>query len=95
MAQAQELAKRRPENPEMMPLVKPPQDYVAVDAAMPAAVNFGPAERAQMVKKSIEICEKKGVLGAGLHPEDALDRRDAPTPRACSPTTGMPRRASS
>ena len=27
--QAQELAKRRPDNPELMPLVKPPQDYLA------------------------------------------------------------------
>ena len=69
VAQAQELAKRRPENPEMMPLVKPPQDYVGVEAALPAAVSFGPAERAQMVKKSIEICEKKGVLGAGYIPK--------------------------
>ncbi len=56
-----------------MPLVKPPQDYVAVDAALPSAVNFGPAERAQMVKKSIDICEKKGVRRRRLHPEDALD----------------------
>jgi len=69
VAQAQELAKRRPENPEMMPLVKPPQEYVAVDAALPVAVNFGPAERAQMVRKSIEVCEKKGVLGAGYIPK--------------------------
>jgi predicted Zn-dependent protease len=29
--QAQELAKRRPDNPELMPPVKPPQDYLAVD----------------------------------------------------------------
>src|SRR3954465_1261122 len=33
--QAQELARRRPDNPELMPLVKPPQDYVAVDGALP------------------------------------------------------------
>ena len=69
VAQAQELAKRRPENPEMMPLVKPPQDYVVVEAALPTAVSFGPAERAQMVRKSIDICEKKGVLGAGYIPK--------------------------
>ena len=57
-----------------MPLVKPPQDYVAVDAALPAAVNFGPAERARLVKQSIDVCEKKGVARRRLHPEDALDR---------------------
>ena len=52
-----------------MPLVKPPQNYIEVDAALPSAVNFGPAERAQMVKMSTDICEKKGVLGAGYIPK--------------------------
>jgi predicted Zn-dependent protease len=74
--QAQELAKRRPDNPELMPLVKPPQEYLTIDGALPAAVDFGPAERARLVKQSVEICEKKGVLGAGyipkLHWTDAL-----------------------
>lgn len=69
IAQAQELAKRKPDNPEVMPLVKPPQDYATVDATLDNAVNFGPRERAEMVKKSIEICEKKGVLGAGYIPK--------------------------
>jgi predicted Zn-dependent protease len=74
--QAQELAKRRPDNPELMPLVKPPQDYLPVDGALPQAVAFGPAERARMVKQSVDVCEKKGVLGSGyipkLHWTDAL-----------------------
>src|SRR6478736_8872220 len=74
--QAQELAKRRPDNPELMPPVKPPQDYLAVDGALPPAVAFGPAERARLVKQSVDVCEKKGVLGAGyipkLHWTDAL-----------------------
>ena len=52
-----------------MPLVKPPQDYIVVDAALPAAVSFGPAERARLVKQSVEICEKKGVLGSGYIPK--------------------------
>jgi predicted Zn-dependent protease len=69
IAQAQELAKRRPDNPELMPLVKPPQDYLIVDGALPAAVDFGPAERARMVKQSVDVCEKKGVLGAGYIPK--------------------------
>src|SRR3954454_6032998 len=67
--QAQELARRRPDNPELMPLVKPPQDYVTVDGALPSAVEFGPAERARMVAQSVAICEKKGVLGAGYIPK--------------------------
>lgn len=67
--QVQELAKRKPENPELMPPVKGPQTYVEVDAALSSAVNFGPSERAAMVKASTEICEKKGVLGAGYIPK--------------------------
>ena len=59
-----------------MPLVKPPQEYLPVDAALPQAVDFGPAERARLVKQSVEVCEKKGVLGAGyipkMHWTDAL-----------------------
>ncbi len=74
--QAQELAKRRPDNPELMPLVKPPQEYMPVDAALQQAVDFGPAERARLVKQSVDVCEKKGVLGSGyipkLHWTDAL-----------------------
>jgi hypothetical protein len=77
----QALAQRKPENPEVMPLVKPPQQYIEVDAALPSAVNFGPAERAQMVKISTDICEKKGVLGAGYIPKfdwvDATANRGA------------------
>jgi len=65
----QALARRKPENPELMPLVKPPQNYIEVDAALPSAVNFGPAERAKMVKASTDICEKRGVLGAGYIPK--------------------------
>ena len=67
--QAQELAKRRPDNPELMPLVKPPQEYLPIDAALPSAVDFGPAERARMVAQSVAICEKKGVLGSGYIPK--------------------------
>ena len=66
-----------------------------VEAALPSAVNFGPAERAQMVKKSVEICEKNGVRRRRLHPEDALDPGDGELRRACSPTTATPTPASS
>jgi predicted Zn-dependent protease len=69
IAQVQELAKRKPANEELMPLVKPPQQYIEVDATLAEAVNFGPVERAKMVKASTDICEKKGVLGAGYIPK--------------------------
>lgn len=72
----QALARRKPDNPEAMPPVSGPQPYLEIDAALPSAVNFGPAERAKMVKASTDICEKKGVLGAGYIPKfDWVDAR--------------------
>ena len=32
-------------------------------------VNFGPGERAEMVRKSVAICDKKGALGSGYIPK--------------------------
>ena len=46
------------------------QDYVPVDAALPNLVNFGPAERARMVKDSIDLSEKMGTVGAGYIPKN-------------------------
>jgi predicted Zn-dependent protease len=46
-----------------------PQTYIPVDAALPAMVNFGPAERARMVKQSLDICESMGTVGAGYIPK--------------------------
>ena len=69
IAEAQALAKQRPDNPELMPLLKPPQDYVEVEAALPAAVSFGAAERARLVKQSVDVCEKLGVVGSGYIPK--------------------------
>ncbi|HXW07703.1 MAG TPA: TldD/PmbA family protein [Vicinamibacterales bacterium] len=57
------------DDPEILPLVKGPQDYLSVDATLPSAVDFGPAERAQMVRRSLDICEKKGVIGSGYIPK--------------------------
>ena len=73
--QAQELAKRRPDNPELMPLVKPPQDYLA-DRRRAAAGDrvrtgraraHGEAERRRL--------REEGRARLRLHPEAALDRR--------------------
>jgi predicted Zn-dependent protease len=46
------------------------QEYVPVDAALPNLVNFGPAERARMVKDSIDLSEKMGTVGAGYIPKN-------------------------
>jgi predicted Zn-dependent protease len=66
---ARKRAAEARENPEALPLIEGPQDYVQVDAALPSAVNFGPAERARMVKQSLDICQKKGVVGSGYIPK--------------------------
>ena len=66
---AQKRAQEARENPEALPLVECPQDYVQVDAALPSGVNFGPAERARMVKQSLDVCQKKGVIGSGYIPK--------------------------
>ena len=46
-----------------------PQDYIPVDAALPELVSYGPLERARMVRDSIDVTEKKGVVGAGYIPK--------------------------
>ncbi|HET7221280.1 MAG TPA: TldD/PmbA family protein [Vicinamibacterales bacterium] len=66
---AQKRAQTARENPDAMPLVEGPQDYLPVDAALPSGVNFGPAERAQMVKHSLDVCQRKGVIGSGYIPK--------------------------
>ena len=51
-----------------------PQTYIPVDAALPSAVNFGPLERAKMVKASLDVSDAKGVAGSGYIPK--IDQAD-------------------
>jgi predicted Zn-dependent protease len=67
--EAQAAAKTARDNPNLLPLIKGPQNYIPVNATLPAAVNFGPAERAEMVRKSVAVCDKKGTLGSGYIPK--------------------------
>jgi predicted Zn-dependent protease len=60
-AQAREM----PNPPELLG----PQDYVAVDAVLPSAVNFGPAERARLARQSIDLSDKMGTIGSGYIPK--------------------------
>ncbi len=69
---AQKKAAAAREVPDAMPLIAGPQDYVAVDAALPSMVNFGPAERGRMVRQSLDVCQKKGVIGSGYIPKTYL-----------------------
>ena len=67
--EAADAAQKARDNPNLTPLVKGPQEYVPVDAVVQKTADFGPGERAAWVKQSVEICEKKGVLGAGYIPK--------------------------
>src|SRR3954466_2348526 len=40
--EAQEAAQKARDNPNLPPLVKGPQDYIAVDAVLPKTADFGP-----------------------------------------------------
>ena len=61
-------AKAAADSPNLSELLGP-QTYLPVDAALPNLVNFGPAERARMVKDSIDLSEKMGTVGAGYIPK--------------------------
>jgi predicted Zn-dependent protease len=60
---------REAEDSDDLPELLGPQEFMPVDAATPDMVAFGPAERAAMVRDSLDIAESKGVLGAGYIPK--------------------------
>lgn len=61
-------ARAATDNPNLSELLGP-QEYIPVDAALPELVSYGPLERARKVRESIDITEKKGVVGAGYIPK--------------------------
>src|SRR5438093_729991 len=63
--EATDAAQKARDNANLPPLVKGPQDYVNVAAVVQPTSEFGPGQRAAWVKQSVDICEKKGVLGSG------------------------------
>jgi predicted Zn-dependent protease len=66
---AMAAAEKGRENPDLQPLLGP-QEYVPVDAALPAGVNFGPAERARMARQSIDVSDKMKTVGSGYIPKN-------------------------
>jgi predicted Zn-dependent protease len=64
------------DNPNL-PALTGPQEYIPVDGALPSVINYGPAERARMVRDSIDIAEKLGVLGAGFIPKNDVTNCNA------------------
>src|SRR4051812_47855290 len=67
--EAQDAALKARDNPNLTPLVKGPQQYIEVDAVQPRTAEFGPGERAAWVRQSVDMCEKKAVLGSGYIPK--------------------------
>jgi predicted Zn-dependent protease len=61
-------AKDNPDNANLPELLGA-QDYIEVDAALPSGVNFGPRERALMVKESLDVSERMGTVGSGYIPK--------------------------
>ena len=68
VAEARDAAANANDNPNLPELLGP-QEYLPVDAALPEMINYGPGQRARMVKDSIDLAESKGVLGAGYIPK--------------------------
>ncbi|MEO6211999.1 MAG: TldD/PmbA family protein [Vicinamibacterales bacterium] len=69
VTEATAAAEKAREQTDLLPMVEGPQDYEPVDAALPSAVNFGPAERARMAKQSIDVSDKMGTVGSGYIPK--------------------------
>src|SRR6478609_853926 len=57
-------AQKANDNPNL-PALLGAQKNIPVDGALPNMIAYGPAERARMVKDSIDTAERMGVLGAG------------------------------
>jgi predicted Zn-dependent protease len=70
VANATTAAESGRENPEMLPMIEGPQDYIPVDAALPASVNFGPAERARLARQSIDVSDRMKTVGSGFIPKN-------------------------
>jgi len=67
--EATDAAEKAREQTDLQPIVEGPQQYEPVEAALPSAVNFGPAERARLAKQSIDISDKMGTVGSGFIPK--------------------------
>jgi predicted Zn-dependent protease len=67
--EALDTANKANENPNL-PELTGPQEFIPVEGALPSVIAYGPAERARMVKDSIDLAEKMGVLGAGFIPKN-------------------------
>jgi predicted Zn-dependent protease len=68
IGEAMDQAESASENPNLSEWMGE-QSYLEVDAALPSGVGFGPAERAMMVKESLDLCDALSVVGSGYIPK--------------------------
>jgi predicted Zn-dependent protease len=61
-----EAANELPSLPELLGA----QEYIPVDGAATDMIKLGPLERARWVRDSIDMAQRKGVLGAGFIPKN-------------------------
>jgi predicted Zn-dependent protease len=69
VTEATAAAEKAREQADLLPMIEGVQEYEPVDAALPSAVNFGPAERAKLAKQSIDVSDKMGTVGSGYIPK--------------------------
>ena len=68
VSQAESIAKLSPPNKELLPLVKGPQSYMPINAYFEETAGFGPQQRAEKIRASIDIVKKNGLIGSGYLP---------------------------
>lgn len=66
--EAAETAKAANDNPNLAELLGA-QEYLPMDGAPVEMINFGPADRARIVRTSLDLAAKMGVLAAGYMPK--------------------------
>ncbi|MBK6495255.1 MAG: hypothetical protein KA226_14175 [Gemmatimonadales bacterium] len=69
IAEALTAAEKAQESPNLPELLGA-QIYLPVDGAPAEMINLGPAERARMVKASLDVAAARGVVGAGFIPKN-------------------------
>ncbi len=92
--QVQALAKRKPENPELMPPVKPPQNYVEVDAVLPATETSVRPSARRWSRPAPTSARRRASWARGIS-RSCTGPMPSPTRRDCSATSATPRPASS
>ena len=87
--------KRKPDNPELMPLVKPPQNYVAGGRRVIVARPTSARPSGPRWSRRASTSARRRAWSAPATSRSCTGRRRRPTARGCSRTSATPRPASS